>query len=51
MIVLSVIWTSLDSFLVTILYPSESLESPPTTTKSYPATATTVPPLFTYGLN
>jgi hypothetical protein len=30
-----------------MLYPSDNLESPPTTTKSSPATATTVPPLFT----
>lgn len=45
--VLSVSCTSLVSLLVTMLYPSESLESPPTTTKSSPAMATTVPPLLT----
>lgn len=45
--VLSVSCTSLLSVLVTMLYPSDSLESPPTTTKSAPAMATTVPPLLT----
>jgi hypothetical protein len=41
--VLSVSWKILELFLCTILYPSESLVSPITTTKSSPATAATEP--------